>query len=688
MKVKWVSLAVMILFFSLIAEVSSGVYKEDIGCDDKYCARTGTMIPESDCVGAFVCKVKKESDLIIRCENPDIVFKEDKNHYMQQTTCDALKGLAVDVMHEWPGVKLRVTEGWCTSGHASTSRHYMGWAVDLTTSDRDQSKYRRLAALATKYLDWVWAHGSSKTSCGNHVHASIKGLNPESKDCIEAPKEKYIVSVTHNIVGDEIDITVRIRNPTGEEIKVRAYVLRGADKKVMEYEPDWGWESIQPGEETTITLTSSDDPMWDVHSLGGSYRIQIKNSSEVELDLSDRIYLSTVPIGVYPEECVCDCNGLILHLVSQEGFCELTCARACGAHTNCPTEEQPDCDKCCGDWCSGKGNECVEACMERCQMTSGIDDLIKAIKSAVIIIAAIIFALCSIQYMIAGNPESRNWAKKCITYVIIGLIIIGLALLIVELFGGMVEPSGDKCVRDESCDELCGREGYSNDAGATCYSNDDCTLKCSGKCVPRESCNKECGGVGYSNDEGRTCYKDETCSIICPELPEFNGPVPFDDRCTVWVCVDATIYNYCEVWERTDTGWVCTNQGSTGSFCREWNEEGNGWRCVDAKTNPLYESCEEWYKTSVGWSCHDETAFNYCEVWKLKAFENGWGWECTNFGSLGSYCERWEQSESKDEWVCTNGGYLQESCREWRCGSGEGDVKIKIVVEDESTSNP
>jgi hypothetical protein len=136
----------------------------------------GERVPaqsEAATVGSFHGQVPRNSPKLVKNLNTDIVFANDEGNdddrYMTPRLKEKTDLLASLVMQEWPGVRLRVTDAWDEGeGHSSTSRHYEGRAVDLTTYPKDRSKLGRLCGLAVQArYDWVFYENDQ------HIHASV-----------------------------------------------------------------------------------------------------------------------------------------------------------------------------------------------------------------------------------------------------------------------------------------------------------------------------------------------------------------------------------------------------------------------------------------------------------------------------------------------------------------------------------
>ncbi|XP_066581920.1 sonic hedgehog protein-like [Prorops nasuta] len=210
--------------------------------------------------------------------NTDIIFKDEEgtgaDRLMTQRCKEKLNTLAISVMNQWPGVKLRVTEGWDEEGkHATDSLHYEGRAVDVTTSDRDRSKYGMLARLAVEAgFDWVYYESRS------HIHCSVKSESSsagKSGGCFPA-RSLVRTSEGEQKRLDEVQVGERIAALDSRGKIVYSEVIAFLDRQPSERR-----QFVRLSTESKQELTLTPSHLVPVSSRGTVFAAQIKPGDRI-----------------------------------------------------------------------------------------------------------------------------------------------------------------------------------------------------------------------------------------------------------------------------------------------------------------------------------------------------------------------------------------------------------------------
>lgn len=91
------------------------------------------------------------------------------------------------------------------------------------------------------------------------------------------------VIITTNVSGEEIDINFKIWNVQGGQVQeYRAYVY-SANGTLLDKEPDLYWKNVGQGEYGIITVSSRNDPSWNLKSVYPQFQVAVFTQQGVQV---------------------------------------------------------------------------------------------------------------------------------------------------------------------------------------------------------------------------------------------------------------------------------------------------------------------------------------------------------------------------------------------------------------------
>ncbi|MEA3255369.1 MAG: pilin [Candidatus Altiarchaeota archaeon] len=384
------------------------------------------------------------------------------------------------------------------------------------------------------------------------------------------------------------------------------------------------------------------------------------------------------PGGLEIKKCTCTCKEeeITAHGATTEG-CAEACGGMCGGSADYEEDLDEDCSN-CEDFCSNnlvcpahqveckKG--CVTACESVCSLNETLYGLVDIIYYVAGIIAAIMFIIQGYKFIVSTTPEERDEAKKAIMYIILAMILIGIAGTLVKTFLGTVSLGGEEPpapittststtssssipLPPPSCSSMGTKEACENSAEIECWWKEATLANGGDKCEACAGVIGKCDdyhAIGKQLDED-LCFRDPCGAGPC----HYTFPVGQCKSCSDSTNLQCSEYN-CQSCEANPCG--------VQSGCETYQASPLDCKCRSkqtiSRTNEYHPgttpSCAEGSKTA--WcGFPDDCVSCSGNCWNSgvvlgPGFSEPYRWMC--YEGKWDYCDASKDGSTHGSWTC------------------------------------